>query len=72
VQQLPKDIVGTHCFLTLALDDSAEVTYMMWREEHIGNVSILQSVHLSDLVSLVLDCNLHYFLFLRKFINELN
>jgi hypothetical protein len=32
MQQLRKGIVGTHCFLALALDDSAEVTYMMWRE----------------------------------------
>jgi hypothetical protein len=56
----------------VVLDDTAEVTYMMWREEHIGNVSVFQRVHLSKLLSLVLACNWLYLLLLSKFINELN
>jgi hypothetical protein len=56
----------------VTLDDTAEVTYMMWREEHIGNIGVLQRVHLSKLLSLVLACNWLYLLLLSKFINELN
>jgi hypothetical protein len=30
---------------------SATMTYVIWREEHLWNVSVLQGVHLSNLVS---------------------
>jgi hypothetical protein len=37
---------------TMALDRiSATVTYMMWREEHLWNVSALQRLHISTLVT---------------------
>jgi hypothetical protein len=36
----------------MTLDHSATITYMMWCEEHIWNVSILQRVHLSNHVNL--------------------
>jgi hypothetical protein len=29
-------------------DDSATLTSVMWREEHLWNVSALQRIHLSD------------------------
>jgi hypothetical protein len=32
-------------------DDSAEVTYLMWNEENVCNVSVLQKVHLSNIVT---------------------
>lgn len=45
VQELPKDIVGTHCCAKLALDHiSATTSYVMWHD------SVLQRVHLSSLV----------------------
>jgi hypothetical protein len=34
----------------MTLDHSATMTYVMWHQEHLWNVSILQRVHLSNLV----------------------
>jgi hypothetical protein len=42
VQQWPEVIVGTHCCAT--------GTCVMWHKEHIWNVSVLQRVHLLNLV----------------------
>jgi hypothetical protein len=48
-------IVGTHCS-TMALDRiSATITYAMWHEERLWNVSVLQRVHISSLVKYYLD-----------------
>jgi hypothetical protein len=52
VQHEPKDIVGSYCCLRMTSDDiSAPITYVMWREEHLWNVSVLHIVHLTNLVS---------------------
>jgi hypothetical protein len=49
-------IVGTHCCASVIydndfrrnqdLDNSTTMTYVMWREERLWNVGILQRVHL--------------------------
>lgn len=47
MQEWPKIIVGTHCCATLVLDHIfTTMTYVMWYE-HIWNISVLQTVHLS-------------------------
>jgi hypothetical protein len=59
-------IVGTHCCATTTSDHiseritygvrltpdriSASMIYVMWREEHLWNVSVLQRVHIFILV----------------------
>jgi hypothetical protein len=35
------------------------MTYVMWREEHLLNVSILQRVHLSNVVKIIAGPILH-------------
>jgi hypothetical protein len=48
-------IVGTHCRSTLISDDiSVAITYVMYREEHLWNVSVLKRVHLSSLIIVIL------------------
>jgi hypothetical protein len=66
-------IVGTHCCATMAWDRlnarlvfhpsvtsdhiSATTTYVMWHGKHLWNVSVLQRVHLFNLV--ILHPSLH-------------
>jgi hypothetical protein len=43
--QLPNEVAGKHCS-TVISDDPASTTCVMWCEEHLWNVSVLQRVHL--------------------------
>jgi hypothetical protein len=53
VQKLPK-VVGPHSCATMALDRiSATTTYVMWREEHLWGVSVLQTAHLSNFIIII-------------------
>jgi hypothetical protein len=46
-----KRVAIGHCFVTVTSDHiSATLTYVMWREERLWNVSVLQRVHLSSRV----------------------
>jgi hypothetical protein len=69
MQQWEEIIVGTHCCTTVTLDFIgarmakgatmpsdhiiASVTCVMWPEEHLWNVSVLQRIHLFSLVNII-------------------
>jgi hypothetical protein len=71
-----KVIVGTRCCATMAsghinakitkdatmIQDhiSATITYVMWREENLRNVSVLQRVHLSNLVYIIIPTYFYF------------
>jgi hypothetical protein len=56
-ESLTEDIVATRCS-TMTLDGiNSAITYVIWHEEHLCNVSVLGRVHLSDIVSVPKD---HY------------
>jgi hypothetical protein len=45
-QQGPDDNVGPHCCSKITADDISEtMTYVMWREERLWNVNVLERVH---------------------------
>jgi hypothetical protein len=47
-------IILKHCWATMALDYiSTIMIYVTWRQEHLWNVSVLQRVHLSNLLNII-------------------
>jgi hypothetical protein len=49
-QQWEEFIVGTRCATVTSGHISETMAYVMWREVHLWNVSVLRGVHLSNLV----------------------
>jgi hypothetical protein len=66
VQERPKVTVGICARMTLD-HINATTTYMMWCEEHLWNVSVLQRVHLSNLIFCFVTHFLHSFLIVTFF-----
>jgi hypothetical protein len=47
-------MAGTHCCATVTSDDSAKMLYVRWCKEHLWNICVLQIIHLSNLVCIIL------------------